>query len=115
MNLINKIMRRDAPAASRELTFHAVWNGETVARSSRTIALEGNQYFPPGDVVWDRLTPSDRTSFCPWKGSASYLDIEVDGRRNEAAAWTYPEPKAAAEEIRDHVAFWKGVEIAPVD
>jgi uncharacterized protein (DUF427 family) len=50
---------------------------------------------------------------CPWKGTASYYTLEVDGKQNKDAAWFYPEPKDAAAEIKNRVAFWKGVTITP--
>ena len=89
----------------------ATWNGTVIARSDATVEVEGNQYFPPDSVHREYLTPTDKHTHCPWKGDASYYSLEVDGQRNENAAWTYPEPKQAAEEIRDHVAFWGGVEV----
>ena len=89
----------------------ATWNGTVVAQSDDTVVVEGNHYFPRSAVREDLVRPSDATSVCPWKGTASYLSLEVDGRVNEAAAWYYPEPKPAAAEIRDRVAFWKGVEV----
>jgi uncharacterized protein (DUF427 family) len=92
----------------------AKWKGEVIADSEHTILLEGNHYFPPEDVSRDYLAESDQHSTCPWKGEASYYDLIVDGERSPTAAWTYPDPSAAATEIRDHVAFWKGVELESV-
>ncbi len=89
----------------------AVWNGTTLAESDDTIVIEGNHYFPPDAVKGEYFTASEKTTYCPWKGDASYRTVEIDGQRNEDAAWTYPEPKEAAAEIKDHVAFWKGVEV----
>ncbi len=89
----------------------AIWNDTVVAESAATVVVEGNQYFPPDSVKADVLVPSDRTSECPWKGTASYYDVVVDGQVNEAAAWYYPAPKDAAGEIKDHVAFWNGVTV----
>ena len=91
--------------------FRATWNGTVVADSDQTIVVEGNHYFPPQDVTRDLLSPSDTHTTCAWKGTASYYDIVADGQRNPGAAWFYPEPKPAAAEIRDYVAFWKGVEV----
>ena len=90
----------------------ARWNGAIIAESDDTVIVEGNHYFPAKSVRQDYLRASDRHSVCPWKGTASYYDLEVDGARNEGAAWYYPEPKDAAKEIRDRIAFWKGVEVA---
>ncbi|MBS1885712.1 MAG: DUF427 domain-containing protein [Actinobacteria bacterium] len=89
----------------------AVWNGAVLAESEHTVVVEGNHYFPPEDVDFDNLEPSGRRTVCPWKGVASYHDVVVDGHRNRAAAWYYADPSPAAAEIRDHVAFWHGVEV----
>jgi uncharacterized protein (DUF427 family) len=89
----------------------AIWENTVLAESTRTIEVEGNQYFPPDSVRREYLKPSERHTICPWKGTASYYDIEVPGKRNAGAAWYYPDPKPAAEQIRDHVAFWKGVKV----
>ena len=91
----------------------ATWNGTVIAESADTVVVEGNHYFPPGSVKADVLQPSDTHSVCPWKGTASYYTLEVDGRVNADAAWFYPETKDAAAQIKDHIAFWKGVEIQP--
>ena len=89
----------------------AVWNGETIAESDDTVVVEGNHYFPVEAVADGVLQPSDKQTVCPWKGTASYYDVVVDGQVNEDAAWYYPEPKPEAAEIRDRIAFWKGVEV----
>ena len=89
----------------------ANWNGGTIARSDQTVVVEGNHYFPPDGVDFDLLRPSDTTTVCPWKGTAHYFHVVVNGAENPDAAWYYPEPKPAAAEIRDRVAFWKGVEV----
>jgi len=89
----------------------AVWNGEVVAESDDTVVVEGNHYFPEGAIRRDFFTASGKKTVCPWKGEASYYDLEVGGERNEAAAWYYPDPKPAAAEIRNRVAFWRGVEV----
>ncbi len=94
-------------------TMQAVWNGTVLAQSDSTVVVEGNHYFPPQDVTTGYLSASSDHTICPWKGTASYYDIVVDGERNAAAAWYYPEPKPAAAEIKDHVAFWRGVEVKP--
>jgi uncharacterized protein (DUF427 family) len=82
-----------------------------IAESDRCEVVEGNQYFPPGAVRRELLTPSATHTTCPWKGEASYYDVVVDGEVNRDAAWYYPEPKDAAANIKDHVAFWRGVKI----
>ncbi|VWX52799.1 DUF427 domain-containing protein [Novosphingobium sp. 9U] len=89
----------------------ARWNGAVIARSDDTVVVEGNHYFPREAVDAALLRPSATTSVCPWKGTASYHSLEVDGATNKDAAWYYPDPKAAAAEIRDRIAFWKGVEV----
>ena len=88
----------------------ATWNGTVVAQSDDTVIVEGNHYFPR-DAVGVDTRDNSQTSECPWKGTASYLNLVVDGEVNEGAAWYYPEPKEAAAEIKDRVAFWKGVEV----
>ncbi len=87
----------------------AIWNDVVVAESDRTVVVEGTHYFPPEAVKKELLVPSETTSVCPWKGTASYYSLEVGGQRNEDAAWFYPDPKDAAVQIKDHVAFWRGV------
>lgn len=89
----------------------AIWNGEVIAESEDTIVVEGNHYFPRPSVREEFLVESDRHSVCPWKGQASYFTIEVDGERNENAAWTYLTPSAAAEELGGHIAFYRGVKV----
>lgn len=94
------------------MTATATWNGSVIAKSDRTVIVEGNHYFPVEDVADGVLTPSDTHTTCPWKGIASYYDVVVGGDRNPDAAWYYPEPKEAAKEITGRVAFWKGVEVS---
>jgi uncharacterized protein (DUF427 family) len=89
----------------------AIWNGAVIAESDDTVVVEGNHYFPVESVDDDLLRPSDHTSVCPWKGTASYYSLEVDGETNADAVWYYPEPKDAAKEITGRVAFWKGVTV----
>ena len=89
----------------------ATWDGAVIAESDETVVVEGNHYFPPESLDRDRLRASDHTTVCPWKGTAGYFDVVVDGDVNPNAAWIYREPKDAAAEIRDHVAFWKGVQV----
>jgi len=89
----------------------AVWKGSVIAESNATVVVEGNQYFPPDSLHREFLKPSATTSQCPWKGKASYYDVEVNGERNADAAWYYPEPSDAAKHIKNHVAFWRGVKI----
>jgi uncharacterized protein (DUF427 family) len=89
----------------------ATWKGTTLVEIDDTVVVEGNHYFPMDAVADGVLVPSDTTSRCPWKGEASYFTVVVDGERNTDAAWSYPEPKDAAAEIRGRVAFWRGVEV----
>jgi uncharacterized protein (DUF427 family) len=89
----------------------AVWNGSVIAESDETVVVERNHYFPPDSVKPDYLAASTTRTICPWKGTASYYTLTVDGKQNRDAAWFYPEPKGAAENIRDHVAFWHGVSV----
>ncbi|NHT78983.1 DUF427 domain-containing protein [Rhizobiaceae bacterium CRRU44] len=89
----------------------ATWNGAIIAESDDTVIVEGNHYFPIGSVKNEYLRSSQNKSSCPWKGQASYYTLEVDGQKNADAAWFYAEPKPAANEIKDRVAFWKGVQV----
>ena len=89
----------------------ASWNGAVLAESDRCVVVEGDQYFPPDAVARAHLRPSETHTTCPWKGLASYCDVIVDGQVNKDAAWYYPAPKEAAKEIKDHVAFWRGVNV----
>jgi uncharacterized protein (DUF427 family) len=89
----------------------ATWSGKLIAESDATVVVEGNQYFPPSDVKQEFLKPSAHTSVCPWKGTAHYYHVEVGGMRNDNAAWYYPHPKPAAAEIKDRIAFWKGIRV----
>ena len=90
----------------------ATWNGEVIAESDDTVIVESNHYFPLASVRDGVLSDSATTSVCPWKGTASYYSVTVDGKTNADAAWYYPAPKDAAAEIKDRVAFWKGVKVA---
>jgi len=89
----------------------ATWNGAVLAESDATVIVEGNHYFPPDSLNREYFSDSDTHTVCPWKGTASYYSVTVDGQVNEDAAWVYPQPKEAASEIADHVAFWRGVTV----
>jgi uncharacterized protein (DUF427 family) len=89
----------------------AIWEGEVLAESDDIVMVEGNKYFPADAIHREYFKPSSQTTICPWKGTASYYDIEVNGKTNAAAAWYYAEPKSAAKQIRGRVAFWKGVRV----
>ena len=87
----------------------ATWNGAIIAQSDDTIVVEGNHYFPADSLNRAHFSASDTHTSCPWKGEASYYHVNVDGNLNQDAAWFYPDPKSAAANIKDRVAFWKGV------
>lgn len=89
----------------------AIWNDTVIAESDDTVVVEGNHYFPVGSVDAAVLRPSSTTTHCPWKGDASYYSLEVGGETNADAAWFYPDPKPAASQISERVAFWKGVQV----
>lgn len=89
----------------------AIWNDTVIAESDKTVVVEGNHYFPPESIKKAFFKDSSMGTTCPWKGAASYYSLEVNGKENPDAAWYYPTPKDAAAEIKNHVAFWKGVEI----
>ena len=89
----------------------AIWNGQVLAESDKTIVIEGNHYFPPQSINKEFFKDSDTHTSCPWKGLASYNTLEVDGKSNEDAAWYYPEVFSLAKGIKGYYAFWKGVEV----
>ncbi len=91
----------------------AIWNGEVIAESNETVVVENNHYFPRSAVKSEIIQPSATQSVCPWKGMASYFSLKVNNKENKDAAWYYADPKPAAEKIKDHIAFWKGVRIEP--
>lgn len=94
--------------------FRAIWNGEVLAESNRTIVVEGNHYFPPDSIHREFFRENNSHTTCPWKGLASYYDVQVNGAVNKDAAWYYPVPKEAARQIKDYVAFWNGVKVQEV-
>lgn len=89
----------------------AKWNGAVIASSEDTVVVDGNHYFPYDSVNAAMLKESATTSVCPWKGTAGYYSLSVNGSENRDAAWYYADPKPAAAEIKDRIAFWKGVEV----
>jgi uncharacterized protein (DUF427 family) len=103
--------RADSSAAEREILVKAVWNGVVIADSQDTVVVEGNHYFPLSSVNAALLEPSAHTSICPWKGTANYYSLNVNGARNSNAVWYYADPKPAAAQIKGRVAFWKGVTV----
>jgi uncharacterized protein (DUF427 family) len=89
----------------------AIWNGVVIAESDKTVRVEGNHYFPRETIMSEYFSESPTHTFCPWKGEASYFTVDVDGKVNKDGAWFYPTPKDAAKQIKDHVAFWRGVQV----
>ena len=89
----------------------AVWNGKVIAQSDDTVVVEGNHYFPREAVSSENLVERQQQTGCPWKGTANYFSLNVDGQQNPDAAWDYPEPKSAAKEVKGRVAFWRGVQV----
>ncbi len=89
----------------------AIWNNKVIAESDNTLQIEGNHYFPAHSISREYFKDSEAQTSCHWKGIAGYYDIEVDGQTNQSAAWFYSDPTEAAAEIKDHVAFWRGVRI----
>lgn len=92
----------------------AIWNGKVIAESGDLVNVENNYYFPEESLDKDLIKDSSSTSFCPWKGTANYYTLEVDGKENKDAVWYYPSPSDAAKAIQQRVAFWKGVQIEDV-
>lgn len=89
----------------------AIWNNQIIAESKDTVVIEGNHYFPHDSINKDYFKSSDTHTVCPWKGTASYYSLEVDGKENPDAAWYYPKVSELAKGIKNHVAFWKGVQV----
>ena len=89
----------------------AIWNNVVIAESDDTVVVENNHYFPASSIDQAVLRPSDKTTYCPWKGTANYYSLHVDGEDNPNAAWYYAEPKEAASNIKNRVAFWNGVTV----
>ncbi len=91
----------------------AIWKNVTLAESNETVVIEGNHYFPSDSINQEYFQESETHTTCPWKGEASYYNIVADGEMNKDAAWYYPKPKEAAKQIKNYVAFWRGVEVVP--
>ena len=89
----------------------ATWNDTVIAESDRYEIVEGNVYFPPESIKKEYFKDSGTHTVCSWKGEANYYTVEVAGKANADAAWYYPTPLGAAMKIKDHVAFWNGVEV----
>lgn len=89
----------------------ALWNDQVIAETDEHELVEGNVYFPPGSIRREFFQPSSTTTVCGWKGTANYYNVVVDGQENKDAAWYYADPKPAAANIKDHIAFWRGVKV----
>ncbi len=89
----------------------AIWNGKVIAESNETVVIEGNHYFPKDSIKTEYFKESETNTVCPWKGTASYYTVDVDGSQNADAAWYYPEASDLAKQIENYVAFWRGVEV----
>lgn len=89
----------------------ATFNGIVLAESDNTVIVEGSHYFPADSIKWDHFSKTDRSTGCPWKGTASYYNVSADGETADNAAWTYESPKEAAAEIKDHIAFYPAVAV----
>lgn len=96
------------------MTYQAVWHDTVLAETDDVVTVEGNKYFPAAALKPEYISNSVTTSVCPWKGTASYYSVTVDGDTNDDAVWYYPEPKPEAEHVRDRVAFWRGVEVREI-
>ncbi|MER5256643.1 MULTISPECIES: DUF427 domain-containing protein [unclassified Streptomyces] len=88
-----------------------VREGQVVAESHRPLLLHETglpvrYYLPPEDVRTDLLTPSDTTTYCPFKGTASYWSLP-GAENGKDAVWGYPEPKEAVAQIKDHFCFYE--------
>lgn len=90
----------------------AIWNDTVIAEADKTLVIENNHYFPQESINKKFFKASGTQTFCPWKGTASYYTVEVDGKTNPDAAWYYADPKTAAKDIKNYVAFWKGVKVS---
>ncbi len=91
----------------------AIWNDTVIAETDTFETVEGNIYFPPDSIKKQYFKESSHETLCPWKGTAGYFNVEVNGQTNPNAAWIYRDPKPAAMNIKDHIAFWKGVKVEP--
>lgn len=108
---LSRIFEPSGTGAEDMRMMKAVWNGAVIAEDATTVVVEGNHYFPPEALRTEFFRPSDTRTICPWKGTAHYYSIVVDGKVNRDAAWYYLEPKSAAAAIARKVAFWKGVRV----
>lgn len=100
--------------SAQQATCQAIWNGVVLAESDQTIRIEGNNYFPKDAIHSEYFRPSHHSSVCPWKGTARYYTLDVDGKTNTDAVWYYPDPSPAAQQIKDYVAFWNKVRVVKI-
>jgi uncharacterized protein (DUF427 family) len=107
----HRLPARSGELARRRIMAKAMWNGAVIAESDSTVMVEGNHYFPRSSVNNEFLEDSGHSSVCYWKGEASYYSVVVAGQKNQDAAWFYADPMSAAANIKDHVAFWRGVRV----
>jgi uncharacterized protein (DUF427 family) len=113
MTLLNRVFPKSSEQSGAR-RYRAIWNGAVIAESDATVVVEGNHYFPIGEVRTEHLQASDSHTVCHWKGVASYYDVVVGDNVNRDAAWFYPDPSKLAEPIKGRVAFWHGVKVEPV-
>ncbi len=113
MSIIDTAKRAFGTRTSGDTRVRAVWKGAVLAESDQTVVVEGNHYFPSDSVDHRRLRDSSSHTTCAWKGLASYYDVVVGDDVNAEAAWYYPDPKPAASQVRDRIAFWRGVNVEP--
>lgn len=113
MTFLSRVFMQQTNTAVAK-SYGATWNDAVLAESADTVVVEGNHYFPLADVDAEHFRPSESHSTCPWKGLASYYDVVVGEEVNRDAAWYYPNPSPAAEQIKGRVAFWHGIKVEPV-
>ena len=113
MSIIETAKRAIGTRSPGGTRVRAVWKGAVIAESDQTVVVEGNHYFPSDSVDRSRLRDSSSHTTCAWKGLASYYDVVVGDDVNPEAAWYYPDPKPAASQVRDRIAFWRGVKVEP--
>ena len=111
MNVMDTVKRALGAESRTSKKMRAVWKGTVLAESDQTIVVEGNHYFPAASVDRQYLRPSSSHTVCSWKGVASYYDVVVSDQVNGDAAWYYSDPKAAASQIKDYIAFWHGIRV----
>ncbi|MEA5594272.1 DUF427 domain-containing protein [Rivularia sp. UHCC 0363] len=91
-----------------------IFNGETIAdtkQAKRVLETSHppNYYIPPEDIKMEYLIPTPQSSFCEWKGRASYYTIKVGDKEAQNVAWYYTNPTEAFASMKDYVAFYAHV------